>query len=187
MDHAVFGVKILFGEGMIRDFIKTDRYDPIIKRAIGCHSLYRLPEVLEGKELLHCRLIRDADKLDNFRVKDMEGTQAIFGLSEEEVGKEAVSPNILQAFQEERTILKAERTTHMDCWISYLAFLYDLNFASSYRFIWEQDYFNRNIDKIPYSNEETKKVMESIRSMGNSYLEKKISANDVFRLKNPED
>ena len=34
MDHAEYGVKILFKDGMIRKFIDTDEYDEIIKKAI---------------------------------------------------------------------------------------------------------------------------------------------------------
>ena len=82
-DHAQFGVKVLFEEGMIRSFIEEDRYDSIIRTAIACHSLYEIPKEIEGRELLHCKIIRDADKLDNFRVKDTENTEAIFGISAE--------------------------------------------------------------------------------------------------------
>ena len=34
MDHAKFGVQVLFEEGKIRDFIETDAYDEIIREAI---------------------------------------------------------------------------------------------------------------------------------------------------------
>ncbi|WP_287713931.1 HD domain-containing protein [Blautia sp.] len=173
-DHAQFGVKVLFEEGMIRNFIEEDRYDSIIRTAIACHSLYEIPKEIEGRELFHCKIIRDADKLDNFRVKDTENTEAIFGISAEEVGLEPVSENILNAVREHRCIRRGDRTTHMDMWISYLAFIFDLNFRSSFLYIKEQDYMNRNIDRIPYGNAKTKADMEEVRSICNIYIEEKI-------------
>ncbi len=35
MNHAAYGVKILFEEGMIRRFVKEDKWDGIIKMAIA--------------------------------------------------------------------------------------------------------------------------------------------------------
>ena len=44
MDHASFGVHILFREGMIRQFVPEDTWDGIIETAIARHSDF----VLEG-------------------------------------------------------------------------------------------------------------------------------------------
>ena len=62
----------------------------------------------------------------------------------------------------------------MDMWISYLAFIFDLNFPSSFLYIKNQDYMNRNIDRIPYGNPKTKVDMEEVRSICNIYIEEKI-------------
>lgn len=73
IDHASLGIKILFENDMIREFIEDNQYDSIIKTAIANHSKYSLDEKnLSEKELLHSRLIRDADKLDSFRVKSID-------------------------------------------------------------------------------------------------------------------
>ena len=68
-DHASFGVKVLFEDNLIQNFIRTREYDDVIRQAIAWHSSYALPPIEDERTLLHCRLIRDADKLDNFRVK----------------------------------------------------------------------------------------------------------------------
>ena len=135
MDHADFGVQVLFQEGMIRKFLETQEYDELIRQAIANHSRYALPEIADERALLHCRIIRDADKLDNFRVKATESLEAHFDVSKEVVEKETVSDNILEAIRENRCILRGERTTHLDMWISYLAFIFDLNCPSSFRYI----------------------------------------------------
>lgn len=69
-DHADYGNKILFEEKLIRKFIKTDKYDEIIRKAIYNHNKYKIEDGLNEIEELQCKIIRDADKLDNFRVKD---------------------------------------------------------------------------------------------------------------------
>ena len=114
-----------------------------------------------------------ADKLDNFRVKATESLEAHFDLSKEIVEKEEVSDNILEAVREERSILRAERTTHLDMWISYLAFIFDLNFPSSFQYILENDYINTNIDRMNYTNPKTKERMEEVRKICLAYVKKR--------------
>lgn len=174
-NHADFGVKVLFTDGMIRQFIRDSQYDSIIRKAIQYHSLYSL-ETVEGltdREKLHCRIIRDADKLDNFRVKDTEKVETLFDTPEEEVEMEEITPAVFEAVRNRRSVVSGERVTHLDCWVSYLAFVFDLNFAASFRWILRRDYLNRNIDRITYRNEETRNVMEEIRRICNAYIEER--------------
>ena len=138
-DHASFGVQVLFKEGRIQEFIRTREFDEIIRQAIAWHSAYELPDMEEERILLHCRIIRDADKLDNFRVKATESLEAHFDVSKEVVEKEQVSSQVLEAVRNHRCLLRGERKTHLDMWISYLAFIFDLNFSSSFRYILEHD------------------------------------------------
>lgn len=173
-NHADFGVKVLFEDGLIERFISDRRFDGIIRSAILYHSRFSLPEGLNGRELLHCRIIRDADKLDNFRVKDTERIETLFDTAEEEVAMEPVTPTILEAVRAHRCIFSPDRVTHMDCWVSYLAFIFDLNFRSSFRFIERNDYLNRSIDRIAYKNPDTKRDMEEIRRICNSYIREHV-------------
>lgn len=171
MDHAAFGVQVLFEEGMIRRFLKTEEYDAVIRQAIAFHSQYKLPEISDRRTLLHCRLIRDADKLDNFRVKATETLEAHFDVPEAVVEQETVSDNVLAAIKEHRCLFRKERTTHLDMWISYLAFIFDLNFPSSFRYIQEHDYINHNIDRMDYKDGETRARIEEIRRVCLEYVE----------------
>ena len=77
-DHAMFASKILFDEGLINNFIDNDKYNDIIKKAIENHNKKSIDEGLSNKELLHAKIIRDADKLDNYRVKKEEKIENIF-------------------------------------------------------------------------------------------------------------
>ena len=170
-DHARFGVKLLFEQGKIRDFISCADYDEVIRQSIACHSMYRLPEIQDPRILLHCKIIRDADKLDNFRVKSVDSLEAHFNLPGEIIQKEGISENVLQAVRDHRCVRREERKTHLDMWVSYMAFIFDLNFSSSFRFIQEHDYINRCIDRMDYSEKNTKESMEEVRRICLDYVQ----------------
>ena len=170
-DHARFGVKLLFEQGKIRDFISCADYDEVIRQSIACHSMYRLPEIQDPRILLHCKIIRDADKLDNFRVKSVDSLEAHFDLPGEIIQKEGISENVLQAVRDHRCVRREERKTHLDMWVSYMAFIFNLNFSSSFRFIQEHDYINRCIDRMDYSEKNTKESMEEVRRICLDYVQ----------------
>ena len=95
MDHAGFGVEILFGEGLIREFVEEDTWDPVIRTAIAKHSDFRLEGIPDERELLHAKIIRDADKLDNCRVKLYDPVETFMGASAEEVGRDQISEEVM--------------------------------------------------------------------------------------------
>ena len=68
IDHAVQGLQVLFDEGLIRKFLKEDIYDKIIYIAIKNHNKIEIEKGLGERELLHCKIIRDSDKLDIFNI-----------------------------------------------------------------------------------------------------------------------
>ena len=53
IEHAEFGVKVLFKDNLIRKFIKEEKYDNIIQKAIYNHNKYKIEENLNDIELLH--------------------------------------------------------------------------------------------------------------------------------------
>lgn len=172
MDHAKHGAKLLFGkENLIRRFLEHSEYDHLIERAIWNHNLYQIEGGLTEQELLHAKLIRDSDKTDNFIVKDQEPLEAIFGIDLLELGREQVSDCILAEFLKHRSIRKEDRITHMDMWISYLAFIFDYNFSPGLKLLREQKYIDKLIDRIPYQCPETKLRMEQIRECANTFLQ----------------
>ncbi|MGF0031460.1 HD domain-containing protein [Bariatricus sp. SGI.154] len=169
MDHASFGVQILFDEGMIREFVKDDKWDDIIRIAIARHSDFKLEGIEDERTLMHARIIRDADKLDNCRVKLEDSVETILGVSAEEVGGMEISNEVMEQFRCKKSILSSTRRTKMDYWVSYLAYFFDINYEVSFELIHEQNYIDLLIDRIPYSNTETASKMEEIRDVLREY------------------
>lgn len=170
MDHASFGVQILFEEGMIRRFVEGDQWDSIIRMAIAKHSDFKIEGITDERELLHAKIIRDADKLDNCRVKLQDAVETMLGVSAQEVGTTRISPEVMDQFEQKQSILSQTRKTKMDYWMSYLAYFFDINFGVSFEIIREQRYVDRLIDRIPYSNLETRAQMQRVKEKLNEYV-----------------
>lgn len=175
LDHAKYGVAILFENDLIRSFIKEDKYDEIIKQSILNHNKHKIDKNLTADELLYAKIIRDADKMDNFRVKSTYDLYTIANIDKKEIESAYISENIFNAFMSCQTILSNERKTSMDIWISFIAFIFDLNFTVSLEYILNNDYINKLVDRIEYKNIETKLKMEQIRAMSIEYINDRLS------------
>lgn len=175
MDHAEFGVKILFEENLIRNFIETSKYDDIIYKAIFDHNKFQIEENLNEIELLHCQIIRDADKLDNFRVKKEEKFEDMFPniYNSDTVNYENVSPKVYEDFMKYKCIRLEDRKTIIDYWVCIIAFIFDLNFDISLKYVKKNNYIDALIDRIEYKNEVTKQKMEDIRKCAKDYINRK--------------
>lgn len=174
MDHAAYGVKILFEEGLIREFVEEDTWDSIIRTAIARHSDFKLEGISDSRELLHARLIRDADKLDNCRVKLEEKIETLLGMSAKELGSLQISDKVYEDFYRHLSVLSSDRKTAMDYWVSYLAYFYDINFKESMQIIKEKNYVPLLFDRIPYSDLDTARKMAGMREEMLAYVEERI-------------
>lgn len=171
MDHAAYGVQILFEEGHIRDFVREMDWDPIIQTSIAMHSDYRLSDIPDSRTLLHARLIRDADKLDNCRVKLEDSIETMLGASAEEVGRSSITPEVMGQFRNRQSVLSSTRKTKMDYWLSYLAHYFDMNFKETLQIVREHRYAEKLIARIPYSNAETAAQMQDVKRILQEYFE----------------
>ena len=115
MEHAVYGAQLLFGpEKMIRRFVKDDRFDSLICTAIEKHSDFKLEGIHDARTLFHAKLIRDADKLDNCRVKLEASIEAMLGVSEETAGEGLISPAVWESCLRRESVLSSDRHVPVD-------------------------------------------------------------------------
>ena len=171
-DHATLGVKLLFEKNEIRKFISDSKYDDIIKKAIENHSKYILDDSgLSDLELLHCKIIRDADKIDSYRAKTVDDIYTMANIYPEDIENSTITEKIYNDFMNEKTILSKDRKTGIDIWISYIAFIFGLEFKCSYELVKEKDYVNKLFDRFNYKLENKK--MNVLRKKAIEYLEAK--------------
>lgn len=173
IEHAEFGVKVLFDNGLIRKFIKEEKYDDIIRKSIYNHNKFKIEENLNDIELLHSKIIRDADKLDNFRVKEKDKLEDMFPkiYSEKTINYETISEKVYEDFMQHKCIKLEDRKTIIDYWVCVIAFTFDLNFKISLQYVKENNYIDSLVDRIEYKNKNTKQKMEDIRKCANKYID----------------
>lgn len=177
-DHAGHGSKMLFEKGMIRKFIEDNQYDNIIKRAIENHSKLEIEKDLDERTLLHSKIVRDADKIDNYRVKKDEKVEAIFPKrvnKKEDMEESKMSDKVYNTILDKKCVNIHDRVTPLDFWVCILAFTFDLNFDVSYKIVKENDYINVLVDRFKYRDEETKNRMEKVRKIINRYINEKVN------------
>ena len=176
-NHAEHGVKMLFEQGLIREFIKENTYDEIIKVAIANHNKLAIEDGLDERALLHAKIIRDADKLDNFRVKKEEKIEAIFPgrvKDKEHIETSTVSDKVYETVLNKECVNIYDRQTALDCWVCVLAFVYDLNFKETFEIIKGNNYIDVLIDRFTYVKAKTKERMETIRGVIKEYIEERL-------------
>lgn len=164
IDHGDFGVKILFEDGLIRKFIKDNKYDNIIYNAIKNHNKLNIEPGLDEISLLHSKIIRDADKIDILYIKSNKAEKIV-----EEYGptKEVEEDFFKNKLSENKKIV-----TSIDNVIRILSFLYDINYSFSYKYILD----NKLIEKY-YKTIGSPKILEKHFNYILKYVRKKSDEN----------
>jgi hypothetical protein len=151
VNHAVLGAKVLL-EGHVLAGLPGGERDVIV-HAVTLHNLFILPPRLSGEVRLQAQIIRDADKLDIWRI--------FIGLLEQDrsTWPSAVSLGLPESPEYSREILDSLTRREMvrlsslrtlnDFKLLQLAWIYDLNFAPSLRIVLERDVIGRLAAALP--------------------------------------
>lgn len=175
VDHAELGCRVLKEEGMLSKLMQREQ--EMILTAIANHNRFRIEEGLDEETLLLCKLIRDADKCDIFRVFACEEMKDTMGETEMQVAQEAVSDNMLESILQHRSVKREERRTGLDIWVSFLAFFFDLYFEESVAIAKERGYYRQPFDRIVFTNPETAVRINLILDEVERYIGSRIGAS----------
>lgn len=158
-DHGDMGVKILFDEGLIKNFnvIKED-YD-IVSVSIKNHNKYEIEEGLSDRAVLHSKIVRDADKLD---ILYAFSTNRLLEIKEDDNG---ISDQVREDFLNHKVIKKDLIKSLNDRIVALFSLVFDLNYDYSKDRIRDEKY----IDKI-YEHLKNKKMFKIYRDEINKYL-----------------
>ena len=163
-NHSALGVQVICEEKLLDGIDAKER--SYIETAVRLHGEKELPDDLDDQTLLYCRLIRDADKIDIYRVVIDYYQQYLddpdnFNL-ELEVPDE---PWYSQQFVEH--LLKAERIdyekmkTFNDVKLLMLSWIYDMNFLPTLERIKQRGFLGKVIDFLP-QNEDISRVRRKV-------------------------
>lgn len=168
VDHAALGCEVLVQEKILEELPERER--EMVLAAIRNHNKFRIEEELDGETMILCKLIRDADKCDIFRVFSCEDMVDTMGETESQVAKETVSDKMLASILEHRCVKKEDRKTGLDIWIGFLAFFFDLYFKESIAIAKKQGYYRQPFDRTVFVEPETKRRVVRILEEVENYI-----------------
>lgn len=148
INHGELGAEILFKNNFIREFIEDSKYDEIIKKAVINHNRPKIENNLTEEELLFCKIIRDADKLDIFYTISNEkySMESIFWYPN--FDNEKISKEIIDEFQKKITINYSKIHNNADVIVIFYAYIYDLYFPITKKLLYENKYFEKFTNRI---------------------------------------
>ena len=148
VDHAELGADILFREGLIDRFPTEDLpegWRDTAEKAIRLHNKLTLPDCWPGKDgrrtQLLCRILRDADKIDIFRVNAEVPLEQRAGKSRSMIGSsDLVLPGVMACVREHRCVPRTEIHSAMDLRVVHCCLAFELEFAVSRKIAAKQGY-----------------------------------------------
>jgi len=173
VNHAEYGVKILFQDNLIRKFIKEDTYDEIIKKAILNHNkgYVNIDKDLSERELLHAKIIRDADKLDIYYVLNNESMQVLYG---DNIQNQKINKEVYREFFEDKYINYKNIHSGLDLAIAHFAYAYDFNYKYTIQKIKDDQFLTKLRSRFKIENQETKNDFDNVYNFAKKYLEKEL-------------
>ena len=178
VDHGQKSVEVLFADKKIRNFVEDEKYDAIIYKAVNNHNKLEIERGLSEQEILHSKIVRDADNLDIFRniLENEPENYTHFG--SQNVSKEILSSEFFEDFKKEKPLIYANAKTDMDIMVAIIAHVYAINFKSTLRIIQERDSIPQFVKHINAQDEFTKQKLNEIADYAMNYVERKINEGE---------
>jgi HD superfamily phosphodiesterase len=150
-NHALLGLKILRQEKVLSDL--PARTQSILRRAIQYHNQARIPPVKDRRLLFFARLLRDADKLDIWRLMidysnsppGRKNHAITIGLAE---GR-GVTPAVMEDLREQRIVDRKHVQNLNDFKLLQLGWVFDVNFLPTLRAVQRRGYLEKLRETMP--------------------------------------
>jgi len=140
INHGTLGVRVLTENNVLSSIAPEERRT--ILQGVAIHNVYRLPGNIGGGDLLFARLIRDADKLDIWRVfvefyrQPEEERASAAGLGFPDLP--GCSPEVLECLRNREMVRLSAVKSLNDFKLLQLSWVFDLNFPASFRIALER-------------------------------------------------
>lgn len=118
----------------------------LLELAIRQHNKYRVKEGLTERQLMFCNILRDADKVDIFKVNAEVPMEIIYDVTTEELKNGIITKEVLDSFYRKETVLKSLRKSAVDHIVGHISLLFEIVYPESYRQAKEQGYVYKLLD-----------------------------------------
>jgi hypothetical protein len=154
-NHGRLGAEVLI-EKKVLSKLPSDEQELIIN-TVRFHNAFETPRLRDSRQIFYLRLIRDADKLDIWRIfselyhapADEQASAAGLGLPELPEYSEAV----MTCLQERKPASHTDLRTQNDFRLLQLSWVYDLNFRHSFRLMTERQLLEKIASVLPQTKE----------------------------------
>jgi HD superfamily phosphohydrolase YqeK len=155
VNHAALGIRILEENRVLTGLDRPVR-NTIIK-AVAYHNRLRIPPGEQGLYLFFCRLVRDADKLDIYRIvadyyqnEDAQRSAAIeLDLSD----TAGCSRDIIRCLEEGRLIRGNQLKSLNDFKLLQMGWVFDIHFLPALQIVQDKEYLKAIRQALPDSRE----------------------------------
>jgi putative nucleotidyltransferase with HDIG domain len=145
-NHAGIAIRVLRQQQFLSAF--DDRTAKIVTAAIENHNIPVLPEISDRDVLLFSRLLRDADKLDIWRLT-LDQNVAFTIRNEKEPDEYRVPDSILSRIREGRVALLQFAESMNDFRLLRLSWVFDMNFPATFSIIEKKGTIEKILARIP--------------------------------------
>jgi HD superfamily phosphodiesterase len=151
IDHAELAVEILKDHVLVE--VLGIENKELLFAAVLNHNKFKIQEGLSGQELLHAKLIRDADKLDIFKVLteyySKRNGSVNHTLTWELQKGNVVSPEAAKEVLAGKIVSRKNVLSEMDIKIMQLSWVYDLNFRPTFEYLMKNRYLENIYSSLP--------------------------------------
>lgn len=178
-NHGELGVRVIAESHILEGLPEDER--AIVISSVKFHNAFSMP-LLESRPALFLKLIRDADKLDIWRVFidyfarprkfASPREQAAYNQSLGFPGGQGISGKVLESLKAGEKIPLSEAVTDHDVRILQLSWIYGLNFQMSFRTALERGIVDKIFAQLPDFEDK-----DSLRSKLNKFLREKSAGN----------
>ncbi|MGO9613201.1 MAG: HD domain-containing protein [Dissulfurispiraceae bacterium] len=171
VNHGLLGARVLT-EAKVLSHLPPDEQELIIV-GVKFHNAFALPNIKDLQPFLLLKLIRDADKLDIWRVF----IEHYDGLDEHKASAVGLglpvtyeyTNDVRACIYKKQMVSLSNLKTLNDFKLLQLSWIFDLNFKTSFELLLERDYINRYVLHLPQT-EEIPNAMTCLRKFVNEKL-----------------
>lgn len=151
VDHAERAITVIKESGLL-ETLDISNKEPVFA-AILNHNKFKIQDGLTGQQLLHSKLIRDADKLDIYRVLadyySKRNGDINHTLTWELQKGTVVSPAVAKEILSGKMVSKKNLVSEIDVKIMQLSWVYDLNFRPTFEYLMKHRYLENVYNSMP--------------------------------------
>lgn len=176
ISHGLLGSRVLIEEGILESL--SEKEQQIILDTVKYHGSFDIPTVFDDERAFYLKLVRDADKLDIFRVfinyyespESERASATAFGLK----NTPGYSAEVISSIFNNRTASYSALKNENDFRLLKLSWIFGINFSATLKLLTERGYLDNLVQKLPQTHE----LLSAVAHI-REYIDTRIRTGDL--------